>query len=1004
MQVDADRAERERLLAILDFWHKIEFFIPYDLSSRLVSGDGRTVFWLHAKTLLQDGAALSRPVIPEEKQITGFTLFLGVFSKSEIADIRRHFEGVAGDMAEYEDAERGDLDGDSCFASLQLTPLGEPMFETFSVSTLPWALGRVRKSGLASLSHEAFAASKRQLSELLQNFQAQRQLTSSSFEAGADQPIDAAEILTLNELLCDWAGFVSREEKPVAAVEIRYRDRVERPDLISLQPQQEDQAAHADDQEDESASVEEDIGILNSFFIEDIERAMICIKQGNVPEPLRRYLTPLADEKRIDLYSQDGRAAIVRALHPGNLNRGRWLSEPHLAMSLMQQFAINSAIGDRLETRLFSVNGPPGTGKTTLLRDMFADNIVRRARVLASLETARDAFDGLPRRVTFADRSSASISALIPALTGFEMVVASSNNAAVENISRDLPKQSAIAKSSSFRYLQTVAHKIACQKDNGGVIRLSDSDRPWGLIACALGNSRNRRAFKERFAFMEITDRSKPGWSGAEKPQTIWEWLKSYEGATFAEASAAFHAADDVVRGKIGQYARYADLRDEIALVTQDAFCRETLEKLAAAADELRHAQNRCDEVAAEMGRIKQSLSSLMEEQQLLDRSAPARWKRVLATNPARRHRQDVAANARQQLELRKALAECEDRLAKAEKPALERALRAHDQAARALRSRRKIWIAKTEELERLGAILGHPAAPERLADLDSAQVQIDGFWHQDELAALRSALFEAALTLHEAWLAEVGRKGGGFGGNIVAISKLLSNNNPVDDKHVASIWQSLFMIVPVVSTTFASFARQFRGLEAGSIGWVFIDEAGQAVPQAAVGALLRARRAMVIGDPQQIEPVFTLPSALIGAASALSLHTAAGQYSPNRVSVQMLADAANRYGTTLQDEEADGLWIGSPLRVHRRCIDPMFSLANQIAYQNKMIFGLAERRPAGDAPPFYGDSAWIDVKGKVSGKQAVRSRRTSSSISSPRATAVPVHCRTSTSSRRSRK
>ncbi len=447
------------------------------------------------------------------------------------------------------------------------------------------------------------------------------------------------------------------------------------------------------------------------------------------------------------------------------------------------------------------------------------------------------------------------------------------------------------------------------------------------------------------------------------------------------------------------------DLRDEIALVTQDAFCRETLEKLAAAADELRHAQNRCDEVAAEMGRIKQSLSSLKEEQQLLDRSAPARWKRVLATNPARQHRQDVAANARQQLELRKALAECEDRLAKAEKPALERALRAHDQAARALRSRRKIWIAKTEELERLGEILDHPAAPDRLADLDSEQVQIDGFWHQDELAALRSALFEAALTLHEAWLAEVGRKGGGFGGNIVAISKLLSNNNPVDDKHVASIWQSLFMIVPVVSTTFASFARQFRGLEAGSIGWVFIDEAGQAVPQAAVGALLRARRAMVIGDPQQIEPVFTLPSVLIGAASALSLHTAAGQYSPNRVSVQMLADAANRYGTTLQDEEADGLWIGSPLRVHRRCIDPMFSLANQIAYQNKMIFGLG-RAPAGRRRTALLWRQRLDRRqGQgVGANRRLRSRRTSWSISSPRATAVPVHCRTSTSSRPSRK
>ncbi|MGO8506529.1 hypothetical protein AB9F35_34660, partial [Rhizobium leguminosarum] len=38
-----------------------------------------------------DGSALSRPTIPEEKKITVFTLFLGVFSKSEIADIRRHW-------------------------------------------------------------------------------------------------------------------------------------------------------------------------------------------------------------------------------------------------------------------------------------------------------------------------------------------------------------------------------------------------------------------------------------------------------------------------------------------------------------------------------------------------------------------------------------------------------------------------------------------------------------------------------------------------------------------------------------------------------------------------------------------------------------------------------------------------------------------------------------------------------------------------------------------------
>ncbi|MBY5652810.1 hypothetical protein HFO45_32050 [Rhizobium leguminosarum] len=972
MQTIADGAEKERLLAILDFWHKIEFFIPYDLSSRIVSGEGRSVFWLHAKTLGDDGAALSRPAIPEEKQITGFTLFLGVFNKSEIADIRRHFDSVTADIAEYDDAERGDLDGDTCFASLQLSPLGEPMFETFSVSTLPWALGRVRKSGLSSLSHEAFADSKRQLSELLQNFRAQRHLRSSSAEDTADQPIDANEILMLHELLCDWAGFASKHEKPIAAVEIRYRDRVEKTELISLPPPPDSNALDADDEEDESASVEDDIGILNSFFIEDIERAMTRVTHGDIPAPLRQYLTPLAREKRIDLYSDDGRRAIVRALHPGKLNRGRWLSEPHHAMSLMQQFAINSAIDDLSETGLFSVNGPPGTGKTTLLRDMFADNIVRRARIVASLKAARAAFDGAPRRVIFSDRSSASISALIPALAGFEMVVASSNNAAVENISRDLPKKSSVARTSSFQYLQTIAHKIACQKDNGAVVKLSDGDRPWGLIACALGNSRNRRAFKERFAFMEIAERPKPGWSGADKPQTIWEWLKGYKGPNFAEASAAFQASDKMVRDKIGEYARYADLHDEIALVSQDAFCREALEKVRATAAELRHAQDRCDMVAADMLRIREGLSPLKEEELLLDRGAPAWWEKVLSTNPARQHRHDVVANARRQLELRKALADCERHLAKTIRPALEQSLRRHQRAQQALRSQREIWSRKREEFGRLGEILNHPTLPGRLTDLETDQFQIGGLWHQDELAGLRSALLEAALTLHEAWLADVGKKGGGFGGNIVAINKLHSNNGPADGEHIALIWQSLFMIVPIVSTTFASFARQFRGLDTGSIGWVFIDEAGQAVPQAAVGALLRARRVMVIGDPQQIEPVFTLPSALITAISAISPHTAAGQYSPNRASVQMLADATNRYGTAVSGEEADGLWIGSPLRVHRRCIDPMFGLANQIAYQNKMVFGLEERRPAGDVPPFYGDSAWIDVKGRVSGKQAV--------------------------------
>ncbi|MGQ9670784.1 MAG: DEAD/DEAH box helicase [Desulfosoma sp.] len=273
-----------------------------------------------------------------------------------------------------------------------------------------------------------------------------------------------------------------------------------------------------------------------------------------------------------------------------------------------------------------------------------------------------------------------------------------------------------------------------------------------------------------------------------------------------------------------------------------------------------------------------------------------------------------------------------------------------------------------------MARVFPQAACPKQSDDLEQEHWQIGGLRWDETLNAKRAELFVAALQLHEAGLAEVLKTGGRFGGNVVAFCHMLSGKRLQETQYALAIGRNLFMVVPVVSSTFASFATQFRDLGANALGWLFIDEAGQAVPQAAVGAMWRARRALVVGDPLQIEPVFTVPIKLIEALSRSSDLPPDRNVAPHRVSVQNLADAANPLGALIRSGE-DVQWIGCPLRVHRRCLDPMFSIVNEIAYAGKMIFfdptDPQKRRPPKNSLDL-GDSAWVHAPGPANTKQAV--------------------------------
>lgn len=237
----------------------------------------------------------------------------------------------------------------------------------------------------------------------------------------------------------------------------------------------------------------------------------------------------------------------------------------------------------------------------------------------------------------------------------------------------------------------------------------------------------------------------------------------------------------------------------------------------------------------------------------------------------------------------------------------------------------------------------------------EASALWTDPVWNQSP-----TELFLAALRLHKAFLMHTPRQ---LRQSLHGVADIIGGEAPADLSGEAALaaWQALFFVVPVVSTTFASYARMFSHLKAEALSWLLVDEAGQATPQQAVGAMWRSKRAVVVGDPLQLEPIVTMP---FRAEQAIrQSFGVAEQWLASGTSVQRLADRVTSFGTKLPGETAD-IWVGTPLSVHRRCDQSMFGIANHVAYNDTMINRTAAEKAAEFAQrlPALPESKWIDV------------------------------------------
>lgn len=901
---------------IIRFWRSVEYFecqtIDYPGTDDLAQGIAAKRFRL--------SSAVPAPWFTEPKnrpsakstKVAHYTVNVGLFRLDAMHSALVEVLGEGG-----QDVDERTPRGSSALFSMGINRFGHAEWDSLVIASAPWALGQVLRSrGSGRMDLNGFEQLNTDLAmDLAAEYGAQR-----GFRAHDENPEPAA--LDAKDLL----GMVNR-----AATFLGISEKLCPRDVVVTK-----QMVASDEKQPQTE------GFLNSFLAEDLERVAADVAGRGPKGALRAYLAA-KEPRRFDTSEPGNRAAVEEKLEPRNIPAGRWPTEVKNSLSTSQQLAVNSICrGGSDGSSVFGVNGPPGTGKTTLLRDIVAEQVTQRAAALAALSNPESAFTGEWLGWT-TDKFKFSFPRLNPAITGWEMVVASSNNGAVENVSRELPRTSELDERWHGRsYLSHAAGRL----DPGF----------WGLLSGVLGASSKRREFRNRVWWGEKEDRGES--TGPAMDTEMTRRMHSEGETIWNEALAGYRRAqarEESIRNQRQELCeallRLPEDRRKTKLIDQE---------LSKASTQYGEILVRAQDAQKSLETAESRLSESQREQNLGLEAKPNWWESLWDFGAAlRAWRLDFAG---QQSRYRT----CRDHLVTAK----EFAQLANDELSHAVHGVEQLRGELADRRAQITRVEARSAAaqthngiylPDQVWWEDKNTAELRCPWLDAEWNEARSELFLASLTLHEAFMVRTWKS---FAKGLRAAMELLGSKAPDDvPEHVVTeAWRYLFLMVPLVSTTFASLGRMFEKVSPRSLGWLVIDEAGQATPQAAVGGIWRSRNVVAVGDPLQLEPIVA------------ALHSTQAQlrdtwnvdevWMPASASVQRLADRVTPIGTYLPGQ-VEPLWTGAPLRAHRRCDDPMFSVINQAVYGGAMVQGPPTRNATEPLrTPQLPDNAWIEVPG----------------------------------------
>lgn len=1064
-------------IQILDYWFTMEFLSQNSYEMCTNAADTRRKLREYKKKLagkqieafldLEKGQSLCQTIQDEcercQMQTWGtITVYLGKIKREScIAQIARY---IGADMEEMPEKSYDEI----VAASFQIDENGRYLPYSFSLSSIVWAISQLKDKERGRLSDGlSLEEYQNTIYEIDKGF---RDFLENEFESGKAET----------------------EEVESEAIEALYA-RLENEYLGTLEGEYscgisvcffKDEAAKKAYGENNYS------GLSRSYFSNDLQMVKKWMeseavyletvdektknRRNGMPQYLLDYINGPGHEtefreKRCDFLRISEEELEVLLLKKLNMKRapmGKWPSR--YMPALMQQVAINAAADEEREA--FSVNGPPGTGKTTLLKEIIANHIVEKAKRLAAYADPDTAFE--KHKFLHGDKENGKYSRYIPGwyslkddkINDYSILVVSSNNAAVENITKELPLESGILDSlkptggddervkEQLREIEQLfsaeqsdkSEHLYCGKTElegdykeiyftGYAKKLMQRPDAWGLAAAPLGKKSNLVPFY-KYVLEPLH----------------WDF---YPNGQFKEARRErYEAARKAFEEQLETVAK---LQDELSSLGDAALSakkaerrsQETKAHYTKQIEAQKETRNFLLKEIEEIGKKLQELQERYQEEEQKKKPFQAErdegetvWKeknqkliqvqkqicevmnsvgifsRILFKEKYQAAKKLAESYQSQEADLQAEIEQAKQKIQaleeeirsieiqeesiKAEEKTLDARLeeiRSEDgqvvtgieeakkqiqSAAEEAETAQKEWMELAEHFqEKEPAERGHLLDKAFISALrssdaeQSAKAQTTNPWTTDYYNREREKLLYAALqltkefilnsrccrdnfiTLSQYWGLEMGEE-----------NEQIHFHKEDREQMAGALYQTLFLLVPVISSTFASVGTLFQDIKMqGTIGTLVVDEAGQAQPQMAVGALYRSRKAIIVGDPKQVEPVVTDDLALLKKSFKEELYRS---YQDKSLSVQRCADILNPLGTYLENGTDQPEWVGCPLLVHRRCISPMYDISNRISYSG--IMKQQTRLPGEEKQKsfVFDKSQWIHIIGTENGRK----------------------------------